>query len=294
MNKLTTLRVAAVKYAIASPADFAAFAARIEALCMHAQAAGAKLVVLPEYLALELAFALPERADLIQSLHALQRYHDAWLTLFQSLADQLDLLIQAGSFLRAISAEHFANRAYLFRPLQRLLYQDKLHLTGFEKTLGVISPSAALSVFDLVPCTVAIAVCYDAEFPLTVRMQREQGAQVLLVPSCTDTDAGAVRVRTGCMARALENRIFVVQAVTAGIAQWSPALDTNTGEASIYAPMDHGFPASGILAQSAGEQAFAIADLDLSALHSSSAQAQVNVDTDWPAQLQFSRAEKSQ
>ena len=48
------------------------------------------------------------------------------------------------------------------------------------------------------------------------------------------------------MARALENRCFVAQSVTAGLAPWSPALDTNTGEAAIYAPMDVGLPADGI------------------------------------------------
>src|SRR3546814_2366020 len=77
-----------------------------------------------------------------------------------------------------------------------------------------------------------------SEFPLPVRAQREAGARLLLVPSCTDTQAGATRVRVGCMARALENRLFVAQAVTTGAADWSPALDTNTGEATIYAPID--------------------------------------------------------
>src|SRR3546814_12399027 len=55
-----------------------------------------------------------------------------------------------------------------------------------------------------------------SEFPLPVRAQREAGARLLLVPSCTDTQAGATRVRGGCMARALENRLFVAQAVKIG------------------------------------------------------------------------------
>lgn len=97
-------------------------------------------------------------------------------------------------------------------------------------------------MFDLNGVRAGIAVCYDSEFPLPVRAQREAGARLLLVPSCTDTRAGATRVRVGCMARALENRMFVAQAVTTGAADWSPALDTNTGEATIYAPMDRGFP----------------------------------------------------
>src|SRR3546814_14989067 len=81
---------------------------------------------------------------------------------------------------------------------------------------------------------------------LPVRAQREAGVGLLLVPSCTGTQAGATRVGVGCMARALENRMFIAQAVTSGAADWSPALDTNTGEATIYAPMDRGFPEDGI------------------------------------------------
>jgi predicted amidohydrolase len=86
------------------------------------------------------------------------------------------------------------------------------------------------------------------------------------------------------MARALENRCFVAQAVTAGEAPWSPALDSNTGEAALIAPMDVGLPQDGILAQTRGAQAWAIADLDVAALDASRANAQVANDRDWAAQ----------
>jgi predicted amidohydrolase len=118
-----------------------------------------------------------------------------------------------------------------------------------------------------------------------VRAQREAGARLLLVPSCTDTPAGATRVRTGCMARALENRMFVARAVTAGELPWSPALDTNTGEAAIYAPMDVGLPADGVLAVNAPGATWAVAELPLSRLERAAAKSQVAVDTDWPQQL---------
>ncbi|MCW5582057.1 MAG: nitrilase, partial [Luteimonas sp.] len=130
-----------------------------------------------------------------------------------------------------------------------------------------------------------VAVCYDSEFPLPVRAQCEAGARLLLVPSCTDTDAGAPRVRVGCLARSLENRCFVAQAVTAGEAPWSPALDVNTGEAAIYAPMDAGFPADGMVASTQGEDAWAIAQVDPAALEEARARAQVANDRDWRGQL---------
>ncbi|MEG2940891.1 MAG: hypothetical protein RR969_04825, partial [Thermomonas sp.] len=73
-------------------------------------------------------------------------------------------------------------------------------------------------------------------------------------------------------------------AVTAGEAAWSPALDTNTGEAALIAPMDVGLPSDGMLVQTRGSEAWAIAELDFDALEASRAQAQVANDRDWSAQ----------
>ncbi len=62
-------------------------------------------------------------------------------------------------------------------------------------------------------------------------------------------------------------------------------MDVNTGEASIYAPMDVGLPADGLLAQTNGGQVWAVADLDFAALEASREQAQVANDRDWSGQL---------
>lgn len=281
------MRIAVAKYRIGSPPGFDAFAARQRALLAQAAAAGAQAAVLPEYLSLELAAGQPRelREDLVASMHALQPLESAWHALYAELSREFGLAIQAGTFLTAVGDGRFRNRAWWYSPDGTRLFQDKLQLTGFEKGLGVIEGGDALGVFDAAPGVRAgVAVCYDAEFPLPVRAQQEAGARLLLVPSCTDTDAGAARVRVGCLARALENRIFVAQAVTAGEAPWSPALDVNTGEAAIYAPMDAGLPADGVLAATRGDDAWAVADLDFAALEASRARAQVANDLDWAGQ----------
>lgn len=282
------MKVAVGKYAIQAPVDFDAFAHRQAQVLGEAAAQGARIAVLPEYLALELAatFDAATRADLHASLAAIQHYRDDWLALYAGLAKELDLNIVAGSFLLAQGDGRYRNRSDVFTPQGAHAWQDKLQLTGFEKGLGVIDGGDVLKVFDLAGVRSGVSVCYDSEFPLPVRAQAEGGARLLLVPSCTDTEAGATRVRVGCLARALENRIFVAQAVTAGEAAWSPALDINTGEAAIFAPMDRGLPADGVVVQTVGDQAWAIADLDLDALERSRADAQVANDRDWVGQLQ--------
>jgi len=280
------MKVAVAKYPIQSPPDFAAFAERLARLLDEAATQGARVAVLPEYLSLELAatFDADTRADLHASLASTQALHADWMRLFARLAGESRLHVVAGSFLLAVGEQRYRNRSYWFAPDGTQGWQDKLQLTGFEKATGVIEGGDALKVFDVDGIRAGISVCYDSEFPLPVRAQYEAGARLLAVPSCTDTQAGATRVQVGCLARALENRFFVAQAVTAGVAEWSPALDVNTGEAALFAPMDRGFPADGVLARTRGEQAWAIAELDFEALEASRGQAQVANDRDWNGQ----------
>lgn len=281
------MKIAVAKYPVGQPADFQAFADKQAALLGEAAAAGARVAVLPEYLSLELAatFGLPVLADLHASLAAIQQRHAEYLALYAGLARAHRMHVVAGSFLLATGEGRYRNRSYWFTPQGGMGWQDKLQLTGFEKKTGVIEGGDALKVFEVEGVRTGIAICYDSEFPLPVRAQQEAGARLLVVPSCTDTLAGATRVQVGCMARALENRLFVAQSVTAGLAQWSPALDVNTGEAAIYAPMDVGLPADGIVARTAGDQVWAMAELDFAALEASRGRAQVAVDVDWGLQL---------
>ena len=281
------MKIAVCKYPVGRPAGFDGFAAKQRQLLDEASARGAQVAVLPEYLALELAATFPEavHSDLHASLAAIQPLRAAWLELFAGLARDTGMHVVAGSFLLAQDNGRYRNRSDLFAPDGGHLWQDKLQLTGFEKATGVIVGGDALKVAQLGDVRAGISICYDSEFPLPVRAQYEAGARLLLVPSCTDTAAGATRVQVGCLARALENRIFVAQAVTARQAPWSPALDENTGQATVYAPMDVGFPADGVLARTRDDETWAVAELDFGQLEASRAGAQVANDRDWPGQL---------
>lgn len=281
------MKIAVAKYPIDAPAHFDDFAVKQARWIAEAAALGARVAVLPEYLSLELGatFAPDISGDLHASLAAIQSHRTAWIDLFSGLARTHGLYLVAGTFLLDVGSGRYRNRADLFTPRGGHAWQDKLQLTGFEKKTGVIDGGDALKVFELDGVRAGIAICYDIEFPLPVRAQCETGARLVLVPSCTDTAAGATRVRVGCLARALENRAFVAKAVTAGEAPWSPALDVNTGEATLYAPMDVGLPADGVLAVTNAASGWACADCDPHALADSRVQAQVANDRDWAGQL---------
>ncbi len=103
-------------------------------------------------------------------------------------------------------------------------------------------------MFDIGIAKVGLVICYDIEFPLLSRALAEAGAEVILAPSNTETEHGYWRVRTGCMARALENQVYTVHSPTVGAAPWCPPVEMNVGAAGIYAASDTGFPAGGVIA----------------------------------------------
>jgi predicted amidohydrolase len=76
------------------------------------------------------------------------------------------------------------------------------------------------------------------------------GAKLILIPTCTDTQAGFNRVTLSARARAIENQCFVAVIPLVGSAPWSATIDTNLGHSAIYGPCDHGFAPHGIITQS--------------------------------------------
>lgn len=215
----------------------------------EARQQNAEILLFPEYASMELASLFGEAvySCLSAQLQAMQSLHQDFIALFQTLAKQHACVIQAGTYPVQITSGEYHNRAYLFMPDGKVDYQDKLQMTRFENEQWLIKSGTEIKCFDTDFGKMAISVCYDSEFPLIARKQVELGADLILVPSCTDALAGYHRVRIGCQARALENQCYVVQASLVGNAPWSEAVDVNTGAAAVYTPVDRGFPDNGIL-----------------------------------------------
>lgn len=243
-------RIAAAQYPVGQPGSWAEAERKLQDWVGVAAAAGAQLLVFPEYAAMELAalFAPAVQTDLAVQLTALQTLRDDYLALHARLAQQQRIYLLAGSFPWEVEAGRFHNRAWLCAPDGGVEFQDKCLMTRFERESWRISGGAALKVFHTAIGAIAVNICYDSEFPLLARAQADAGAELILVPSCTDTLAGYHRVRIGCQARALENQCVVVQSPLVGSAPWSPAVDVNIGAAGVFGPPDYGFPADGVLA----------------------------------------------
>jgi len=283
-------RIAAAQYPIDELREWADYEAKIAHWIGAAAAHGARVLVFPEYFSMELAalFASDIRASLSAQMDAMQSLLPQFLDLFAAQARQHGAIVCAGSFPVRVDDGGYRNRAHLFHADGRVEFQEKLQMTRFENEVWGIACGNDVRVFDSVFGKLGIAICYDSEFPLIARRMVEAGADVILVPSCTDTLAGYWRVRIGCQARALENQCYVVHASTVGEAAWSPAVDTNIGAAAIYTPVDRGFPDDGVLAiGTLNTPQWVYADIDPANIAHVRREGQVFNYRDWPAHRRF-------
>jgi len=275
------VRVAACAYPIEPVGSVAAFARKLDAVV--GGAGGAQLVVVPEYAAMELTSALTPalQADLAGQLDGLQALLPAYREACAGIARRRGVYLLAGSFPER-RGDQYRNVARLYAPSGADVAIDKVQLTRFERERWGVAAGAGPTVVDTALGPIGVAICYDSEFPLLVRRLAVAGAQVVLVPSCTDSLAGYWRVRVAGQARALENQCYVVQAPTVGAAPWSPAVDDNHGAAAIYGPPDRGFPDDGVVAIGALDApGLVVADLDLAAIDRVRVEGQVLGHRDW-------------
>ena len=291
MSHRQTLKVAAAQYQIDQPATLDAWRDKIVRWVADGAATGAEVLVFPEYAAIEQAAALGEKVygDLDATLQAVAELEGDRVTLHQDLAAKHRVHILVGSGPSRKGEGRFVNAAHLVTPKGSVGIQEKLIMTPFETDWG-ISAGTQLRVFDTVLGLVGINICYDSEFPLIARAMAEAGAELLLVPSCTERVSGYHRVRTGSRARALENQIAAVVSPTVGDALWSPAVDKNTGSAGIYVPSEQTVSDTGILAQ--GELnavQWVTADVDMARLRHLRTSGEMRNYIDWSNQLGASK-----
>ncbi|MEM7635385.1 MAG: carbon-nitrogen hydrolase family protein [Pseudomonadota bacterium] len=247
-----TLKIAAAQYPLDELSSPDEYRDKITRWVREAVAAGSQLLVFPEYGAMELASLAGREAaaNLQGAIDAVSELLPLQAELHQRLAVEHGVSIVAASGPQRHSDGSATNVARIFAPSGKQGEYHKLMMTPWEREPWQVSagPADGLCVFDLGQVRVGLVICYDIEFPLLSRALAEAGAEVILAPSNTETEHGYWRVRTGCMARALENQVYTVHSPTVGAATWCPPVEMNVGAAGVYAASDTGFPAGGVMA----------------------------------------------
>ncbi|MEL7026923.1 MAG: nitrilase-related carbon-nitrogen hydrolase [Pseudomonadota bacterium] len=241
------MKIATALYPIEWHRDLAAYQAKLAQWVQDAAENGTDLVVFPEYAGIEaVLLGEPDPTGTDRDwAKASAGAAAGMMSVWSDLAERFGLYILAGSG-PAKSQTGYVNRSRVFGPGGISGHQDKRMLTPWEKANTPLGPGSHLSVFETSFGRLAIAICYDAEFP---RLIEGANPDILLIPACTDTRAGAERLRVAARARALESQCVTVLSSTVGPVPFCAYLDENFGYAGVYAPPDNGFPETGVLAE---------------------------------------------
>lgn len=282
------MRIAAAAYPIDWHNRWNDYVGKLRVWVRNAAEHGAELIVFPEYGTLELASLAGEKnaGELERIIDAVTARIKDVDDLHGSLAREFKLHICASSApVRRSGQAGVVNRARLFAPDGSSGTQEKVILSPFERTRFGLVAGEALRVFDTSLGRIGILIGYDAEFPLLARGMVAAGADMLLVPSSSDSLQGWHRVRIGARARALEGQCVAVHAVTVESADWLAVGRQNRGAAGMYCPPDGGFPEDGVIAIGKTDSSgWVHGEVDLDALRRLRSDGSVRNVEDWTAQ----------
>ncbi|WP_141504874.1 carbon-nitrogen hydrolase family protein [Paenibacillus luteus] len=264
MNILT---VAVAQYSLSDVPSEEAFWTGLALKIRKAAENGADLIVLPEYMTAHLLSFQPELSHEEACLH-LDEYTGEYRSFFQRSSRELNVMILGGTHI-CREGERFVNKASLFFPDGRIEEQNKLHLTPEERMRWPLSEGDKLNIIETKWGRWAILTCYDIEFPELSRFAAEQGVELILCPSYTDTAYGYHRVRYCCQARAIENQLFVaLSGIVGSLPEQRPQIDQGYCQAGLFSPCDMPFTASGLIgAGRLNEDEVVLGELDFSLLH---------------------------
>jgi predicted amidohydrolase len=259
------IRVATLQYYIRPVKHFDEFADQVNSLIETAADYKCQLLVFPEYFTAQLLTLGDVKRPIDRQIRDLARQAPRVLEFIASTVKKHGLYVVAGTVPVAVDGTDVVhNVCHIFSPDGRWETQGKLHMTRFEAEEWFVSPQHRLRVFETAFGRMAVAICYDVEFPEIARAAARRGAHVLIVPSCTDDRQGYLRVRHCAQARAIENQMYVIQSSTVGSLPMVPAVSLNYGQACILTPSDYQFSRDGILAEgNPNQEMMVIGELNL-------------------------------
>lgn len=268
-----TVRVAAVNWNLKKIRSDGDFWNHAYEFLEKADDNGSQLVVFPELFSLELLSLEPKLRERDSPAYLIQYWDDIvnWLS---RMAQNSGMAIVGGSHFME-TEEGIKNVCPIAYPDGNVYYQEKNKLTVYERSDWSILGGHGVQPL---PGRLGVSVCYDCEFPEGVRTLAEEGMLIHAVPTWTETRRGFQRVRWSCLARAVENQMFVIHSSLVGDIGKEPVPESY-GTSAIIAPSIAPFPMEAILAESKlNEDDLIVAGLDIDALFAARNEGEV---TNW-------------
>ncbi len=271
------IRVASLQYFIRPVQSFEQFRDQVEGLVETAADYKCHLLVFPEYFTVQLLTLGNVKRPIREQIRDLAKQVPRFVEMMSGLARRSNLYIAAGTIpVMGDDDDIVHNQCFFFGPRGDYGVQGKLHMTRFESEDWHVSEHSSLKLFETNFGRVAVAICYDVEFPEIARAAAWQDAHILVVPSCTDERQGFLRVRYCAHARAIENQMYVIHSPTVGSLPMVPAVSLNYGQAAILTPSDFAFSRDGVLAEgNYNQEMMVIGELNLKTIAESRSSATV-------------------
>lgn len=133
-------------------------------------------------------------------------------------AREYGIYLSAGSISEKAANGKSVNVAYVFdRQGKELARYEKLHLFDIYFSNGghffesdSVNPGNEIVTFDTEFGRVGIAICFDVRFPELFQIMREEGAEIILLPSYFNMTTGPDHWETLVRSRALDNGVFMI------------------------------------------------------------------------------------
>ncbi|HWL71009.1 MAG TPA: nitrilase-related carbon-nitrogen hydrolase [Geminicoccus sp.] len=232
------------------PGDLDELAERIDARMAEAAAAGASILVLPEWnVEQTLLWAATPPAPTAEP-GFMAESGAGLLAKVRDLPARHNVALLAGTWsARPLNGSGMVNRAHLLFPDGTLFTQDKLCLVPSEKDPDdwALFPGSTLKVVTWRGLRIAILICLDSELPALSPILGQADIDLLLVPSNTAKRSGYYRVFCCAKARAIELGALVgVVGCVGTIPLKEPR--TNFSGAAVYGPCEAAFGDTGVFA----------------------------------------------
>lgn len=245
LRETATVALWAVNMAEA-PASLAAVARQIEARMEEARAAGADLLVLPEYVSEPWLTMAPRPLHDTEEVAFMAEAGAELLELLRPLPARHGVALLPGTWpVRA--QRRWLNRAHLLLPDGRIVTQDKLCLTPSEREpeAWLLGTGGEVRIVEWSSLRLAVLICLDIELPALAARLQGADLDLLLVPSKTHLASGHARVNACARARAIELMTAVCVVGCIGATPLSPPRP-NTGGAAAYLPSEPSLESGGV------------------------------------------------
>lgn len=177
--------------------DYAENLKTLQHYAEHAKASGAALLITPEMFLS--GYVLKDNTKLLAQHFPLAQV--------QKIAQQLGIALIVGG--PRMSKRGVMNSAYFIDDHGKLLnYYDKTHLFGELDRQQFVKGTRATVITEYQNLKIAMLICYDVEFPETVRAAAQAGAHLVAVPTAQMQPYSFVNT-TMIPTRAWENQVYV-------------------------------------------------------------------------------------